>query len=173
MRILVLYYSKTGRTRAMAEAIADGVGGVQGAVADLRTPSEVTERDFLESDGVIAGSPVYFGTMAAEMKGVFDRFIGTRKQMLGKIGAAFASGNHHSGGKESTLMSILQALLIYGFLIVGDPQESGGHYGAAMAGDPTEKALEDAKLLGRRVAETAVRLSSHDPARDTVEEETR
>lgn len=158
MQVLVLYYSKTGRTKAMAESIAEGVHNVDDVRPVLRATAEVTEEDFLGSDAVIAGSPVYFGTMAAELKSVFDRFIGTRRQMVGKVGAAFASGNHHSGGKESTLLSILQTLLIYGMIVVGDPQETGGHYGAAMAGDPTEKALQDAKLLGVRVAETVSRL---------------
>ncbi len=159
MQVMVLFYSKTGRTRAMAEAIADGVRSTGDVRPVLRTTAEVTEDDFLQSDGVIAGSPVYFGTMATELKSVFDRFIGTRKQMVDKVGAAFASGNHHSGGKETTLLSILQTLLIYGMIVVGDPLESGGHYGAAAAGEPTEKALQDAKLLGARVAYTVARLS--------------
>lgn len=158
MQILVLYHSKTGRTRSMAKSIAEGIRDAGDVQPLLRTTDEVTEEDFLQSDGVIAGSPVYFGTMAAELKSVFDRFIGTRKSMVGKIGAAFASSNHHSGGKEITMLSILQVLLIYGMLVVGDPLESGGHYGAAMAGDPTEKALQDAKLLGVRVAEIVKRL---------------
>ncbi|TFH11208.1 MAG: flavodoxin family protein [Candidatus Atribacteria bacterium] len=159
MQILILYYSRTGRTQAMAEAIADGVTQVHGVQALLRTTEEVTEDDFLQSDGIIAGSPVYFGTMSAQLKGVFDRFITTRKHTVDKIGAAFTSGNHHSGGKETTLLSILQALMIYGMIIVGDPLETGGHYGAALAGDPTEKGLEDAKLLGVRVAETVIKLA--------------
>jgi NAD(P)H dehydrogenase (quinone) len=79
--------------------------------------------------------------------------------MAGKVGAAFATGNHHTGGKETTLLSILQTLLIYGMVVVGDPLETGGHYGAAAAGDPTEKALEDARHFGVHVAETARKLA--------------
>ncbi|MFC2082508.1 flavodoxin family protein [Candidatus Bipolaricaulota bacterium] len=159
MNVLILYYSKTGRTRAMAESIADGVRSIGDVQPVLRTTEDVTEDDFLTCDGIIAGSPVYFGAMAAELKSVFDRFIGTRKQMIDKVGAAFTSSNHHSGGKETTLLSILQPLLIYGLVVVGDPLETGGHFGAAMAGDPTEKALQDAKLLGKRVAQLIVKLS--------------
>lgn len=159
MQVLVLYATKTGRTEELAKAIGEGVEQTEGVRALLRRATDATEADFLESDGVIAGSPVYFGTMAAEVKGAFDRLIGTRKEMLGKVGAAFASSNHPSGGKETTLLSILQAMLIYGMIIVGDPFESGGHYGLALSGDPTDEAREDARLLGRRVAETALRLA--------------
>ena len=158
MQILILYHSRSGRTKAMADAIAAGVDSVPDVQALLRTTEQVVLEDFLQSDGIIAGSPVYFGTLSAELKSVFDRFIATRKHMVNKIGAAFTSGNHHSGGKETTLLSILQALMIYGMIIVGDPLETGGHYGAALAGDPTEKGLEDAKCLGVRVAEIASKL---------------
>ena len=159
MQVLVLYYSKTGRTQKMAESIIEGARSVDGMQATLRTTEDVTEEDFLQSDAIIAGSPVYFGTMAAELKSVFDRFIGTRRQMVAKVGAAFTSGNHHSGGKETTLLSILQAMLIYGMIVVGDPLESGGHFGAAMAGNPTEAALQDARLLGAHVAKLLSRLN--------------
>ena len=158
MNVLVVYHSKTGRTMAMAGAICEGAGSVDGITPVLRSVEEVTEQDFVDSAAVIAGSPVYFGTLSAELKGIFDRFIGTRRQMLGKVGAAFTTGNHHTGGKETTLLSILQALLIYGMIVVGDPLETGGHYGIAAAGDPTPEALDDARRLGVRVAETVLKL---------------
>jgi len=158
VNVLVVYHSKTGRTMAMAGAICEGAGSVDGITPVLRSVEEVTEQDFVDSAAVIAGSPVYFGTLSAELKGIFDRFIGTRRQMLGKVGAAFTTGNHHTGGKETTLLSILQALLIYGMIVVGDPLETGGHYGIAAAGDPTPEALDDARRLGVRVAETVLKL---------------
>jgi NAD(P)H dehydrogenase (quinone) len=64
---------------------------------------------FLVSDGIIAGSPVYFGTMAAEMKAIFEKFVGIRKHMEDKIGPTSADP---SGGKETTIMSIIQAIRI-------------------------------------------------------------
>ena len=87
---------------------------LEGVKALLKSTNEVTKGDFLESDGVIAGSPVYFGVMAAELKKVFDEFIGVRRKMEGKVGAAFATSGDLTGGKETTIMSIIQALLIYG-----------------------------------------------------------
>ena len=158
MQVLVMYHSKTGNTKKLAEAVAKGVEEVDGVKCLLKPVSEVTKEDFVASDGIIAGSPVYFGTMAAELKSVFDRFIDVRKQMADKVGAAFATANQPSGGKETTIMSILQALLIYGMIIVGDPLDATGHYGVACVRAPDEKAAADATKLGRRVALLVKRL---------------
>ncbi len=158
MQILILYHSKGGNTRKLAEAIAAGVREQEGVTPLLKGAEEVTKEDFLESEGVIAGSPVYFGVMAAELKKVFDEFVGVRKRMEGKIGAAFSTSGDPTGGKETTMMSIIQALLIYGMVIVGDPMSATGHYGVACAGAPDDKTRLNAAKLGRRVAELAVKL---------------
>lgn len=158
MNILVLYHSKTGRTKALAESVAKGVERVTNVTAFLRSVEDVRKSDFLAADGVIAGSPVYFGGMAAELKSVLDRFIGTRSSMAGKVGAAFASGNHHTGGKETTLLSILRSLLIYGMVVTGDPLYTGGHYGIACAGAPSDSSHEEAARFGEHVARLVARL---------------
>ena len=69
-----------------------------------------------------------------------------------KIGAAFVTAGDESGGKETTLMSIIQAFLIYGMIIVGDPLDATGHYGVACIGAPDKITLKNAIKLGRRVA---------------------
>jgi len=158
MQALVLYYSKGGNTRKLAEAIVKGVNEVEGVTALIKKTDEVTPDDFLDSEAIIAGSPVYFGTMAAELKKVMDDFIGVRKRMEGKIGAAFATSGDASGGKETTMMSIIQAFLIYGMIIVGDPMSATGHYGVACVGAPDEKAIENGIKLGKRVAEITKKL---------------
>jgi len=160
MQILVFYHSKGGNTKKLAQAVAKGVDSIGGASALLMPTTEVTREDFLSSAGVIAGSPVYFGVMAAEVKKVFDDFVGTRKQMEGKVGAAFATSGDPTGGKETTMMSIIQCLLIYGMVIVGDPMSATGHYGTACAGAPDDATAENAAKLGARVAEVAKRLDS-------------
>lgn len=152
MNVLVLYYSRTGNTKQLAEAIARGVEEVEGVKCVLKSTSEVTEDDFVSADGIIAGSPVYFGTMAAELKEVFDKFVTRRKEMENKVGAAFATAGDPSGGKETTIMSIIQAMLIYGMIIVGDPLDATGHYGTSCTGAPDKKTIENAKKHGKRVA---------------------
>src|SRR4030066_1300149 len=158
MQVLILYYSKGGNTKRLAEEVAKGVEST-GLKALLKNTAEVTKDDFLESAGIIAGSPVYFGVMAWELKKVFDDFVSTRKKMEDKIGSAFATGGHHTGGKETTIMSILQSMLIYGMIIVGDPMSASGHYGVACLGRPEENSLRDAFKQGARVAELRKKVS--------------
>lgn len=158
MQVLVLYHSRSGNTKKLAEEIARGVEEAGEVKALLKSAAEVTKDDFLACEGIIAGSPVYFGTMAAELKAVFDKFVSVRKKMENKVGAAFATSADASGGKETTLMSIIQAMLIYGMVIAGDPLDATGHYGASCVGAPDEKALSNARKLGKRVAMLARKL---------------
>jgi len=159
MEILVLYYSKGGNTRKLAEAVAEGVEMVEGMTANLKHTDEVTKEDFVSSKGVIAGSPVYFGTMAAQLKKIFDEFISVRKKMEGKVGATFTTSGDPTGGKETTMMSIIQALLIYGMVIVGDPMSATGHYGVGCVGAPEIQYQENGRKLGQRVAELAKKIA--------------
>jgi NAD(P)H dehydrogenase (quinone) len=157
MQVLVLYFSKGGNTRRLAEAIAEGVNSIEGATVKLITTQNVTKDDFIESAGIIAGSPVYFGSMAAELKKVFDDFVSVRKQMEDKVGAAFTTSGDPTGGKETTLMSIIQCLMIYGMIIAGDPMSATGHYGTACVGVPDTDTIENGKKLGQRVAQLVIR----------------
>ena len=158
MKVLILYYSKGGNTRKLAEFVAQGVESVEGVEAVMRTPQDVKKEDFIEASGIIAGSPVYFGGMAAELKKVFDDFVGVRKKMADKVGAAFATSGDPSGGKETTMLSIIQCFLIYGMIVVGDPLDASGHYGVSCVGAPDVGTAENARKLGRRVAELCKRL---------------
>ena len=158
MQVLVLYFSKGGNTRKLAETIAKGVEKVEGARAVLKKTADVTKEDFINSNGIIAGSPVYFGLMAAELKKVFDDFVGVRRKMEGKVGAAFATSGDPSGGKETTMLSIFQSMLIYGMIIVGDPMSATGHYGVSCVGAPDKKVQNNGMKLGQRVAALAMKL---------------
>ncbi len=158
MQVLVLYYSRSGNTRTLADAVSQGVESVDGVRCLLRSTDEVGKKDFIESDGIIAGSPVYFGLMAAELKKVFDDFIGVRRKMENKVGAAFATGGDASGGKETTIMSIIQVMLIYGMIIAGDPMSATGHYGVACVGAPDEGTRRNGHKLGARVAQLVKKL---------------
>lgn len=158
MQVLVMYYSRTGNTKKLAEEVEKGVKDVKDVICVLKEVSEVDKEDFLSSDAIIAGSPVYFGSMASDMKEVFDKFVGIRKQMGDKIGAAFATSGDQSGGKETTILSIIQAMLIYGMIIVGDPLDATGHYGVSCTGSPDKTAVSNAVKLGKRVASLVKKL---------------
>jgi NAD(P)H dehydrogenase (quinone) len=158
MQILVLYYSKGGNTRKLAEEIAQGVDSVAGVESVLKKTDEVSKDDFINAAGIVAGSPVYFGLMAAQLKQIFDEFVSVRKKMEGKVGAAFATSADPSGGKETTMLGIIQIMLIYGMVIVGDPMNATGHYGTACVGSPDQGTAENGRKLGKRVAELALKL---------------
>jgi NAD(P)H dehydrogenase (quinone) len=160
MQVLVLYYSKGGNTRKLAEYIAEGVESGNEVKAVLKSTREVTKEDFLNSAGIIAGSPVYFGVMAADMKRVFDEFVGVRKKMENKVGAAFTTSGDATGGKETTMLSIIHCFLIYGMIVVGDPMDATGHYGVACVGAPDERTMDNARKLGNRVSGLCMKLGS-------------
>ena len=142
LTILVLFYSRHGSTRKMAELIAQGIESVPGCDARLRTvpavsptieaseadiPSDgapyVELSDLKECAGLVLGSPTRFGNMAAAMKYFLD---GTSADWLsgtlsGKPAAVFTSTGSLHGGQESTLLTMMLPLLHHGMLIVGLP----------------------------------------------------
>ena len=103
MKVLIMYYSKSGNTKKLAEEIAKGVQLVKNVEYILKSCSEIKKEDFLTADAIIAGSPVYFGSMASELKQVFDKFVGLRNKMGDKVGAAFSTSGDVSGGMKLPL----------------------------------------------------------------------
>jgi NAD(P)H dehydrogenase (quinone) len=157
-RLLVTYYSRGGNTEKMAKAVADGAGQVPGMQVALLPSAELTPDDLLEYDGIIMGSPVYFGTMAAELKTLIDESVKHYGKLVGKVGGAFASSGAIGGGTETTVLDILKAMLIHGMIIQGSTE--GAHYGAVAFGEPDDRSCKDCERLGRRVAELAKRLAA-------------
>jgi len=159
-KVLVIYSSQSGNTQSLAEAVLLGVKEVASVESEIKRASEVSNKDLVSADAIIVGSPVYFGSMSAEVKEMFDKSVAIRRKLEGKIGAAFATSGHHTGGKETTIFSIIQAMLIHGMIIVGDPISAGGHYGVASVGRPDTEGINSGKALGRRVAEMTKKLFS-------------
>jgi len=90
MKILVGYYSRTGNTKKMAEAIAKGIKEV-GVACEVKEISEVSVDELLNYEGLVFGSPTYYGLMAAEMKKLIDDSVKYHGKLDGKIGGAFTS----------------------------------------------------------------------------------
>ncbi len=148
-RVLVLYYSRTGNTEKMARAVAEGASaaGAQAVVAKV----EGFKAESLKDYGAIAvGSPTYYGGMAAEVKKLLDESVRLHGSLDGKVGGAFASSANLAGGNETTLMGILQAMLIHGMVVQGT--HVGDHYGPVAVGAPDQRALDGCRALGRRMA---------------------
>ena len=146
-KVLIVYYSRSGNTASMATAVAEVL-----AKEDLTVVCKKVEDahldDLLEADGLIVGSPTYYGTMAAEIKKFLDESVKHHGKLDGKAGAAFASAAN--SGQETTVFSILQALLIHGMVVQGDPK--GDHYGVTSIGQPDEQVLERCQRFGKRFA---------------------
>lgn len=194
--ILVLYYSRHGATRQLAQWIAQGIDSVPGTQARLRTVPPVSTvceasapaiptqgapyaepLDLEECAGLALGSPTRFGNMAAPLKYFLD---GTTAQWLsgalcGKPACVFTSTGSLHGGQESTLLSMMLPLLHHGMHILGLPytatelmttQSGGTPYGASHyaradgSGTFTEEEKRLSFVLGKRLAETALKLGT-------------
>ena len=138
--VIVTYFSKTGHTKALAEAVAEGVTSVEGVSCDLKTVAETTNDDWLAADGVIVGSPTYFGQMAAEVKALFDETVSVYGKLEGKVGAAFTTSGGAGCGHELTNMSIVSALLVSGMIVQGTTK--GPHFGPFAVGTPDDGDLQ-------------------------------
>ena len=163
VKVLVTYHSLSGNTERMAEAVVDGVKSVSGTEAILKRVGKVTAEDLFSADAVVVGSPVYWSNMSGEVKTFFDNWqfkfgVFPEFKMKNKIGAAFAVGGQVSSGKEVTMLTILAAMLGNQMIVVS----GGGAFGASATTEGNSPGIDnnelaEAKALGRRVAEVAVR----------------
>ncbi|MFZ6686298.1 NAD(P)H:quinone oxidoreductase [Undibacterium sp. SXout11W] len=157
LTILVLFYSRHGNTRKMAELIAQGIESVPGCDARLRTvpavsanteatesdipaegPPYVELSDLKECAALALGSPTRFGNMAAAMKYFWD---GTAAEWLsgtlvGKPACVFTSTGSIHGGQESTLLSMMLPLLHHGMLLMGIPYSEAELMTTSTGGSP-------------------------------------
>ena len=156
--LLITYYSRSGNTEKMAREVAAGAEEVAGVRVDLRPVGGVAVDNLLDFDGILMGSPVYYGTMAAEMKELIDKSVKHHGKLRGKVGGAFASSGGPGGGNETTVLDIVKALLIHGMIVQGDTE--GDHYGPIAVGAPDERSRKECRRFGRRMAELTVRMAS-------------
>jgi len=155
--LLVTYYTRTGNTEKMAEEVAAGAREMPGLQVDLRPVAEVPVDNLIHFDAIAIGSPVYYGTMAAEVKELIDKSVKLHGKLAGKIGGAFATSGGPGGGNETTVLDIVKALLIHGMIVQGDPE--GDHYGPIAVGAPDERSCKQCRRFGRRLAELTAKLS--------------
>jgi NAD(P)H dehydrogenase (quinone) len=196
VEVLVVYYSRNGSTAQLARQVCRGVESISGAAARLRSVPPVsadseravtavpdqgapwaTLEDLTAADGIIVGSPVRFGNMAAAMKHYLDQTSGLWLQgaLVDKPAAVFTSSQTMHGGQESTLLSMMTPLLHHGMLLVGLPftqkelpatRGGGTPYGASHVtsasadGQLSADEAQLARALGRRVAMTAQALKA-------------
>ena len=159
VKILVVYDSKTGNTEAMALAVAKGAEqACETMEVTVKKVEQITPNDMLAAHGIIMGSPVYFGQMSGKLKTLIDQSVIVHKKLGGKVGGAFTSSGGQASGAETTLLSIVNAMLVHGMIVQGHAE--GAHYGVAVRGEPGKQALAECEALGRSVADLALKLSS-------------
>lgn len=149
MKVLIVYDSRSGNTEKMAHAVSEGVRE-EGLDVEVKRVDEASVDELPGVDGLILGSPVYYGLPTAKMKEFIDDSVKYHGKLDGKVGGAFASSGGTHTGAETTVMALNEALMIHGMVIQGT--SGSNHYGAASVGAPDDKDIENCSKLGSRVA---------------------
>jgi len=156
-KAIVIYYSRTGNTKEMAEIIAKSMNE-----ADLQTEcksvSDVKADELLDYDAIVIGSPTYYGHMAGPIKQLIDDSVAFHSKLDGKVAVAFSSSANIAGGNETTIIGIIEAMLIAGCIVQGDPK--GDHYGPVSIGKPDGRVQQLCIRRGRRIAELTKKLKN-------------
>lgn len=111
------------------------------------------------ADAIVLGSPVYFGTVSAQLKAIFDksRAYRKRKAFAGKVGAAVTVGSSRFGGQETTIRALHDIMMVHGMTVVSDSSvsETIGHHGvcAQKPADKDVEAIKSARVVGIRLVE--------------------
>ncbi len=154
-RGLVVYYSKSGNTKAMAEIIAKSMNN-NDLPTVLKSVEQTKVDDLLAADAIVIGSPTYYGQMAPQIMQLFTDSVTKHGQLAGKVGGAFASSANIGGGNETTIMGILEAMLIHGMIIPGEAV--GDHYGPVSINKPDQRVENQCVKAGKKIAELTKKL---------------
>ncbi len=162
--VLVAYYSLTGHTRQLADAVAAGAREAGGRV-HLHSVDSVALDVLLAADAVILGSPVTNATMAPAVQEFIMRWPHASGAMRDKLGAAFVAGGGLSAGEETAQLAILQAMLVHGMVVLGGADWMSAFGASAVTDEPpfgptgavAPSFLTKAHGLGARVARVAAR----------------
>ena len=193
--IVILYYSQSGSTKKMAHTIAMGIEST-GSTAIIRTVPNIsptiekteslipdsgdmyaTKEDLENCDGLIVGSPAYFGNMASPMKYFLEKHseLWFKGNLIGKPVGFFTSASGMHAGHESTLLSMMIPFMHHGCVIVGIPyseqaldrtRTGGSPYGATHlnTSQPNKMLSNDetqiCRTLGKRVSMISERLAT-------------
>lgn len=155
-KAIVIYYSRSGNTKKMAEIIAKAMNESD-LPTECKPVDKVKPEDLLGFDAIVVGSPTYYGQMAGPIKELFDELVSRHGQLDGKVGAAFSSSANIGGGNETTIMGIIEGMLISGMVVQGDPE--GDHYGPVSIGKPDQRVERQCARRGQRIAELTKKLT--------------
>jgi NAD(P)H dehydrogenase (quinone) len=172
VKVLVVVASATGRTRRMADALAEGATSA-GAEVRVLDAADASADDLVAADAIALGSGVHMAGIASPMRALFERSapLWLEGRLAGRLGAAFVSaGQGGRGGGELALLSLLAFLAENGLLLVpmhnrlAGFREAGFHWGPLVATNPaggepgpTDAQLAACRAHGRHLAECTAR----------------
>jgi len=148
-KALICYYSVTGNTEKMGLEIGK-VLKEEGLIVDIKKLEDTSIDELPNYDCLIVGSPTYYGSMAWPIKKLLDESVKFHGKLCGRVGGAFSTSANVGGGNETTILSILEALLIHGMVICGD--HIGDHFGPVSIGEPGKRDLESCESYAKSVA---------------------
>ncbi len=168
VKVLIVYHSVKGHTRAMAEAVAEGARSMDGTAVRLLTVAEADTADVLWADAIAVGSPVYNANVAPEVQSFINRWPFKGQPLRDKVGAAFVAAGAISAGEEAAQLSLLRSMLVFGMVVAGGPKWRSAFGASAVTEERPfapetgvdEQFLTKARDLGQRVAELAGRLAA-------------
>lgn len=160
MKMTVLYYSKSGTTKEMAEIIAQGMMSVEGVEAKTFSIDDMDEAFIKESKCVVLGTPIYLASLTGAVKTWLEGPC-MKLGLAGKLGGAFATADYVHGGGELGIRTILDHMLVLGMMTFSGGGSYGKpviHLGPVALKGRQEECTETFKLYGQRMATKAVEL---------------
>lgn len=164
VRVLVAYYSESGHTETMANALARGAQSLEGATVVVKKVADVTKDDLATADAIALGSPVHMGDAAWQVRQAIVRWsmefgFWESRALTNKVAAVFSTGAAPSNGKELTMISLSNSLTQLGMVLV-TPFGSLGASATTSKPDPGVDEAEQkiAEALGRRLAEVGMQM---------------
>jgi NAD(P)H dehydrogenase (quinone) len=193
--LAIIYHSAHGHTEHIARQVHRGASEVPGVHAHLIRAEDLSANpeQLLDFDGFVLGSPTYLGGVSGPFKTFMDATgrLWRTQQLKGRLAAGFTVSSLPAGDKQSTLLSMFIFSMQHGMLWVGNPilpeQQAGvpyeqaanrlgswsglmaqaGHSAPADAFVPGD--VKTARLFGRNIALTLLRVGTPVPAADLAE----
>jgi NAD(P)H dehydrogenase (quinone) len=161
--VLIAYYSQSGNTKTLAHAVEEGAKSLAGVRVLLLPMDQVSNKEVLEADAIVVGSPVYNANVAPEVQRFINSWPFEGRPLKNKLGAAFVTGGGISIGEELVQLNLLHSMLIQGMLVMGGEETEAAFGASAITGEVPfqtgkveEQFLVKARGLGKRVAEMAL-----------------
>ena len=98
-RLLIVWHSRTGAARAMADAAARGASGEAGVEVRMLAVADAGPDDLLAADGYIFAAPENLAALSGEMKAFLDRnYYPVLERLNGRpYGLLIAAGSDGTG----------------------------------------------------------------------------